>query len=325
MNAHSRPALAPGVYADIPDAMYHADDLGDRPSLSSTLARLILNRSPRHAWAAHPKLNPLHESKDSATFDIGRAIHRAILGRGGDYAAIPANLISDDGGVRSKAARDWVSEARAAGLTPLKADVVTQIEAIASVAKAKLAAMGIRLDPSRSEMSALAEIDGVLCRCRVDNAPLDPRLPLYDVKSCEDASPDAVIRSIAGYGYDSQAAFYLDTWFAATGDRRKMRFIFVEKAAPYEVSVVELYAKPGDEADWMDDAHGKAAEARRVWGECLTSGDWPGYPPHIAMVGAPGWYRQKWENYGIAPKPEKPSAEVLRAAHEMQAPERKAG
>jgi hypothetical protein len=51
---------------------YHRDP-APAPSLSSTLARVLLNQSPLHAWTASPRLNPMWEPKDSATFDIGRA------------------------------------------------------------------------------------------------------------------------------------------------------------------------------------------------------------------------------------------------------------
>jgi PDDEXK-like domain of unknown function (DUF3799) len=308
-----------GIHLGIPDAVYHADALSPAPSLSSTLARIILDRSPRHAWVAHPRLNQNYEPTESATFDVGRASHRAVLGQGGDYIAIPGELLSDDGGVRSKEAKAWVADARADGLTPLKPEVVGQIGAIAEATRSHLAACGIVLDPARSEVTALARLDGVWCRARVDNAPSDPRLALLDLKTTTDASPEAVIRSVASFGYDRQLAFYRDVWEAATGERRKVRLVMVEKEPPYACSVVELYDKANDEADWFTQATAANREAIRIWGECLTSGHWPGYPARVAVIGAPGWHLTKMGDR--AERAPKPSTETLARATAWQAPE----
>jgi len=298
---------------------YHAEQFSPIPLLSNTIGKILIGQSPLHAWTQHPKLNPQWEPTESATFDIGRAAHRAILGAGGEYVAYPSDMLAANGAISTKAAKEWAAEQREAGRTPLKADDVDLIGAIAASAARRLTAMGITLDPARSEMVALAEIDGVSCKAMIDNAPADPRLPLYDVKTCEDANPDAVIRAVCNYGYDFQAAWYLDTWRAATGETRRFRFVFVEKSPPHSASVIELHGAANDSADWMDDARGKTAEARRLWAECLSTGVWPDYPARVAIVGAPSWHRAKWENR--TPTPTASPATIASAAA-WQAPER---
>jgi hypothetical protein len=287
--------------------------------LSSTLARLILDRSPLHAWTAHPRLNPDWQPTERKVFDIGRAAHRAVLGRGGEYVAIPDELLASNGAISTKEAKAFIEGARAQGLTPLKAAEVDQIQTMAARVEARLQSMGIRFDAGRSELAALAQIDGVWCRAMIDQAPADPRLPLYDLKTCEDASPEAVTASVARYGYDVQAAHYLDVWKEATGETRRFRFVFVEKQPPHEVAVVELHNKPGDEADWFDHARAACADARRIWGECLQSGEWPGYPARVAVIGAPGWHTARMENRA-AIRPRAPDAATLNAAAAWQSP-----
>lgn len=310
--------LSPGVHRIEADA-YHRDPCAE-PSLSSTLARLILSRSPLHAWTASPRLNPAWEPIEKKTFDIGRAAHRAVLGAGGDYVAYPAEYLASNGAASTKEAKAWAEEQRAAGRTPLKADEVDQVGAMADAVQRQLAAMGIKLDPARSELSAIAEIDGIWCRAMIDNAPTDPRQPLYDIKSTTDASPEALAKTIATYGYDVQAAHYLAVWKAATGEDRKFRMIFVEKEAPFGVSVAELYRKPSHEADWFDHANALASEARRIWGECLTSGVWPCYPARPVVIGAPGWHLTKMEDRTDRVAINKPTAEALGRAQAWQAP-----
>ena len=314
--------LTPGIHQISADA-YHADNLAPEPSLSSTLARLLLNQSPLHAWTASPRLNPDWQPVEKKTFDIGRAAHRAVLGAGSDFCVIPEDILASNGAASTKEAKAFVEAARADGLTPLKHGEIDEIQAIASAVQRKLLLAKINIEPSRSEMAAIAQIDGIWCRAMIDNAPENSPY-LIDLKTTTDASPEACIRAVTNYSYDVQAAHYQAVWEAATGEKRRMLFVFVEKEPPYEVGFVQLYGKVGDEADWMDDANGKAAESRRVWSECLTSGYWPGYPAQIATVGAPGYYRAKWDNYNVAPQPiKKPMAETLRMATAMQAPERK--
>lgn len=306
-----------GLYPGLSDADYHGDTLTPVPSLSSTLARVIVNQSPLHAWTASPRLNPDHTPKNSDAFDIGRAFHTVLLGRGAGVHVIHA----DDW--RGKDARAERDAARAEGLTPLLAAQAEALDAMLSHATRRMREAGVIIDKARTEIAAFAEIESVWCRALVDFAPEDAAKPLYDIKTCEDASPEACARSVASYGYDTQARWYLDAWKAATGEDRRFRFVFVEKAPPHEVSVVELDADPDSEAGWMLNADSKCREARRIWRECLDANQWPGYPARVALLGAPGWYTQAWNNREIGQPviPQKPSAAAVKAAHAAQAPE----
>lgn len=304
----------PGVYPIAPE-VYHRDELTPEPSLSSTLARIVVNRSPLHAWTAHPRLNPHHEPTEKAAFDIGRVCHTLLLGKGAEIAPVEADNWT------TKAAREARDEARAEGMTPVLAAQLEAATAMAEIARERIIAFGGNFERHRNELAAFAQIDGVWCRAQMDHVPADPRGPIWDYKTCEDASPDACVRAVSSYGYDVQAAHYLAVWKVATGEDRGFRFVFQEKAAPHEVSVVELHAGD-DEADWMLDAQHKCAEARRIWGECLRSGNWPGYPPRIAVLGAPTWHRKKWEDRF---EQIKPSHQTLARAAAWQSPERMAG
>jgi hypothetical protein len=240
-----------------------------------------------------------------------------VLGAGGDYVAYPAEILASNGDASTKAAKAWAEEQRAAGRTPLKADEVDRIGDMAMLCHHQLVDYGITLDPSRSEIAAVAEIDGAWCRCMVDNAPADQRLPLYDFKTCEDASPDAVVRSIENYGYDVQAAHYLDVWKAATGEDRDFVFIFQEKTPPHAIAVVRLLNSAGHSGDWMEDAREKAHTARQTWAHCIANDHWPAYPAMILEIGARSFHRQKWQDT----RDRAASARAIAAAQKFQAPE----
>lgn len=287
MSAQEKTRLSPGVHFDVEDAVYHADPC-DRPSLSSTLARTLLDQSPLHAWYAHPRLNPDWEPTHKAHFDIGRAAHSAVLGKGGKYCAIPDQLLSADGGVRTKAAKEWVEEARENHFTPLKPPEYAQLDTMQTKVHDKLDQCRIWLDTDRSEVCAIAEIDDCLCRVLMDNAPEDPSLPIYDFKTTTDASVEKCIKAVVNYGYDTQAAHYTDVWHAVTGEKRNFRFIFQEKDAPFEVTIVEL-----DEAAMML-ARRKTKRAREIWRQCISTNHWPGYPTGIQKISTPSWAQEKW-------------------------------
>lgn len=310
---------------------YHADILRAEPTLSSTLARKLLGRSPLHAWTAHPRLNPAAEGEETDALRLGRAAHCAILGVGEPWAVCPPDLLAKNGSMSTAAAKAWKSEQEAAGMTVLSAAEEKAVLALVDpVHRAIRETRGVPdLRPDRAEMTALAEVDGVWCRAMLDFLPEDTTEPVVDLKTIDDASPENVIRAVERYSLDAQAAFYLDVLEAVEGARRPFLFVFVEKAPPHEVGIIRLFDARGREdeasieADWMLDARSKVAEARRIWGECLRADRWPGYPRAIQSVGQRPHYSRAWADREIGGpvfRDRKPSAAALRAAHDFQAP-----
>ncbi len=314
-------SLAPGVHADVDEAAYHSDLICERPGLSSGLGRLLLNRSPRHAWHASPRLNPDFTPVEKKVFDVGRAAHRCVLGKGGDYVAYPENLLAKNGAASTDAAREWAQEMRARGLTPLKAAEVDAVHDMAAEIMARLSFMDMAFPPARSELTAIAEIDGVMCRARIDHAAEDPRQPLWDLKTTIDASPEAVMRTVMSYGLDFQAAHYTETWKAATGEDRNFNFLFVEKEPPHEVCIVRL------DGDAMTMGRKRTARAREMWAHCLRSGNWPGYPAQIVQMPLPEWYQARWLEREITEAAVKVDTgrDILELAYRFQAPDHHEG
>jgi len=279
--AKAKPQPVTGVQR-LPSALYHSDPAPE-PSLSATLAKLMLRKSPRHAWFACRRLNPDWQPIEKKTFDIGRAAHRAVLGAGDDYVAIPFDLLASNGAASTKEAKAFIEATRAAGRVPLKDDEIANIEALRDVTGIRLAEHGVTLDPERSELTAIVQIDGLWCRAMYDNVPADPTLPIYDFKTCEDATPEACLRAVLNYGYDVQAEHYRAVWKAATGEDRDFVFIFQEKSEPYEVTLVRL------SGSFRHLAERRAAKARAMWAECLKTGNWPGYPVGMNEIDPPAW------------------------------------
>ncbi len=273
----------PGIY-DMPAAEYHADCCPE-PSLSSSLARVLLAQSPWHSWQASPRLNPGYVAEESERFDIGTAIHSLLLEGESDFVIIDA---ADWRKKDAQAARD---QARAEGRTPLLARQWADVQAMAETARRQFAAHEERPQPfanGKPEQTLIWREEDVWCRARLDWLADDYRT-IDDLKStAASANPDAWGRLLWSSGYDVQAAFYLRGLRALTGIDARFRFVPIEVDPPYALSVIGLAP------DALALAERKVARAIGLWRECLNANAWPGYPNRCCYVEAPPWIEAQW-------------------------------
>lgn len=126
----------PGVYANITEAEYN-DDPTEEVSLRSSIAWKLVERgsTPRHAWFACPRLNPNYKAEHRNTFDIGRACHAMLLGKGSDYAVIHHD------NYKTKAAQEMRAAAYQNGKIPLLQWEAAQVKAMAKAAREQLQAL----------------------------------------------------------------------------------------------------------------------------------------------------------------------------------------
>src|SRR6185503_15222345 len=97
---------------------YHNDPC-ETPSLSASIAKLLIDKSPMHAHAAHPRFGG-EKYESSAAQDAGTLIHRLLLGAGKDIETIDADDYRTNA---AKAARD---AAKAAGRIPVLTRVLEE-------------------------------------------------------------------------------------------------------------------------------------------------------------------------------------------------------
>lgn len=280
----------PGVY-DMPEADYHADPC-PHPSLSASIAKLLIDRSPRHAWHAHPRLNPNHQSEDSTTFDMGRLAHKLVLGAGGDIAVIEA----DDW--RTAAAKALRDAARAAGKTPVLAHQLERAQAMEKaifrqLAKHEEASLAFTNGTPEQTIIWREEIDGVevWCRARLDWKPDAPGNVFDDFKSTgvPASAGQWGQRTFWETGCDVQAAFYVRGIKAlGLAADPHFRFVVAENEEPFAVAVHTLapssLAMAGRKVDY----------AMRIWARSLKADWWPGYPPFTSYLDAPPWQERRW-------------------------------
>lgn len=272
-------AIAPGVHALRPDA-YHLDPC-PKPSLSASIAKLLIEASPRHAWHAHPRLNPGHEPEEATQFDIGSAAHTLLLR---DERAL--TVIAADS-YRTKEAKALRDAARLAGSIPILEKHYDDVRRMADAARTQLAAheASDAFTDGKPEQTLIHEDAGTWFRSMLDWLPAKGSI-FYDYKSTGgSASPELWRRSIFDRGYDVQAAFYRRMIRAVLGGVQEPRFRFViqETTPPYCLSVIALAP------DAVDLAERKVDEAIRIWRWCMERDSWPGYPAHVCYVDAPPW------------------------------------
>jgi exodeoxyribonuclease VIII len=122
-----------------------------------------------------------------------------------------------------------------------------------------------------------AFLGDTLVKCAIDGISDDGYI--YDLKTCEDASPHGFLQAVRKYRYNLQAYFYRHAVEAAYKCRvLGFRFIAVEKEPPYATAVYEL----GPEL--MTNAAFDFERAIKLYKDCTASGEWPGYQKEITTI-----------------------------------------
>ena len=258
--------MKPGIY-QITSEQYHGG-AGTNKSLLD-----LVRVSPAHARHAMTAAN---DNQPTAAQSLGSALHSLVL-EPDDFAARYVKAPKFDRRTKDGKAAAAAFEAEHAGKTPVDEETWAQLHAMRDAVLAHPAARALLTEapcsaevwemvkqarpeaetpsgaptaadgaPGVSELSVywIDASTGELCRCRPDYWRTDGIL--VDLKSTNDASPEAFASSIAGWRYHVQHAYYLDGCREAveTGHAPKgwktpqvFAFIAVEKSAPHHVGV----------------------------------------------------------------------------------------
>lgn len=273
--------MVPGIH-EIPSALYHADP-APQPSLSASVAKILIQQSPLHAWTAHPRLNPKHQSAESDAFDYGTAAHAMLL-EGEERGLVV--IEADDW--RKKDAREARDAARDAGKTPILHRQIVKVRQMVAAAREAIAASELAgiWERGKPEQTVIWQDGQTWCRSRIDWLA-DIAL---DYKSTESAEPEQFIRRFYSLGYDLQAAFYLRGLAAVGHEAASRPFVFLaqETEPPFACSLLTLAPQA------VEVAEAKVAYALETWARCMKTGCWPAYSSQIAYADAPAWQVSRW-------------------------------
>ncbi|MER5461616.1 PD-(D/E)XK nuclease-like domain-containing protein [Streptomyces sp. NPDC002668] len=268
------PVVVDGLSADD----YHAD----RNSVSSTgLRKLIAPGCP--AQFKYDRDNPQLPKRE---FDLGNAVHTAVLGEGHDIVIVD---FPDYKKLDARAERDAAYEAGKVPLLPKeKVQVDAMAEAIRQHADAgPLFAPGMGI-PERS-IYWTDPTTGIRCRVRPDWLIIRPDVTvIVDLKTTTDANPEACSKAIESHSYHQPGALYIDGVQAAglAPEGARFFFAFVSKKPPHLITVRELADQD------QDIGRARNEKALRRYADCVANDEWPdwtGPVPTIPQIGMPTW------------------------------------
>lgn len=130
---------------------------------------------------------------------------------------------------------------------------------------------------------------GEECKCRADVIVDLGGIPLVvDLKSTSNASTDAFIKDSSKYGYDFQAAMYLEGVKQSTGVEHGFVFIAIEKDPPFSINILQADTK------FVEHGYDTFRELLGIYHECKTTGNWFGYMgafDSVNVLSLPPWMK----------------------------------
>ena len=257
------------VNLDMPAEKYHAVD-----ALSKSMMSKIL-KSPAHYRAA------LEEHQEpTKSMQMGTAIHTAVL-EPQLYSQVVAVVPPDIDG-RTKEGKQW-KEAHKSRIHLTHAEDI-DVQGVANSVRRHpfwdIVRLGHKIEAS---VFAQDEETGIALKARPD-LWIESHT-LIDIKTTDDASPEAFLRTIASFGYHIQAAHYL----MMTGADNFI-FVAVERKAPYAIGIYKL------DDEWLQAGENLRCKAISTLHECRALDSWPAYPTAVQTLSCPKWVLNKSEN-----------------------------
>ena len=235
-----------------------------------------MRKSPLHYW------HLMHDTpkEDTAAMKFGRAVHAYLLTPDkfdDDY------VIAPDVDRRTKEGKAIWAELTESGKEIVSAADAETLEAMAEqMTENKIVRNVIWSRPAGTLYEVpLTWTDpetGVDCKGRIDAMTDDY---IFDYKTTTNAATDAFMREAIRYGYDLQAAMYMEA--ARANGYKPKGFIFIaqEKNAPYLINVLHAGDAFLDRGAWI------MRDLLRKYKECRDSDTWPGYGENELIL--PEW------------------------------------
>jgi hypothetical protein len=270
----------PGIYVGLPIERYHAGDLCDGPSISSSGLRSIWGKDtcPAYYWNESPYNPDREEVPTSEAFIMGRAVHHLFMGEYGDYKNLfvvrPDKVDGKPWQGNRTECRAWTEEQAKAGRAVLKGEQIEQIKGMA-LALGNDPAVRQGVLNGRIERSYIwkDKETGVWVKWRPDTTP-NESLDFNDLKTTESVLDGKVEKSLADFQYHRQGA--LGRWACREllgAQMATFSLLFVEKKKPHCIRFMSVKDIALDKGE-LENRH-----ALRLFWKCLKTKTWPG-PRH---------------------------------------------
>lgn len=280
----------PGMYARVSMPAYHAADICDGPSISSSGLRKIIKTSEKHFWATSP-LNPQRQEEDDDKkrhFVLGRAVHHLVLGEpffSKLFIEQPAEYEGRDAKSKktvwkkwnngAEKCQEWNAIQRKHGKTWLTPDEINRVRGMMlALGREPLIHQGILNGAIERSLFWKDKETGIWIKVRPDTIPFDSDDSI-DVKITRSTDwldcQNAIGIGRSGYGYIQQGALIAEGWRKVFGrELNSFTLVFIEHEYPHDIRVMGL------EKEDLDRGHDLNRLAlSRLW-RSLKNQEWPG-------------------------------------------------
>lgn len=292
----------PGIYLDMPTTAYF-DDPCPEPSLTQSIAKVMIEYSPAHARLEHPRLvaatgfnglvAAIQEDDAGEKYDadkaIGSAAHAILTGRGRDLA------VGDFDAWRGNEPKEFKAAALKAGKIIVLRKHFERAHEMVQLAREQLHGT------DHEAAFAPGEGDGeiviawreseIWLRSMIDWR-MRQRPRCYDYKTTGLCCAPHVVEDRPGeLGWDVQGAMHergLDALDPANVGHREFFFVNQENWPPFALTVVRL-----SEAD-LTLGRKKLGVGIDMWRTCMATGSWPGYARSTVLSHPRGWTESQW-------------------------------
>jgi len=254
------------------------------PRLSPTIAKIMVERSPLHAWQAHSMFGGGNGKESTDAQNVGKILEALVFGQPVDGPDSEFVILPFDN-YKKKEAQEARDEALIRNKTPILGREFEVHIAAGVIIKNRLSDQGVVFEGGEYQklVEWTCKLTGANCKGYLDYFHGGI---IWDLKCVSDASPRKVQRSFVDYGWDIQRAAYVDgieTTIPALAGRCRMIYAFAETDPPHTVHLYEPDAMMRELGD------NKWYRAKQQWIECLETGHWPGYFKGVGQITPTPW------------------------------------
>lgn len=280
--------MKPGIYP-MKDEQYFAHTAVSNSDLKEVA------RSPAHykAYKATPR-------QETAAMREGSAIHCAVLEPDEflrRYAVLPDNSPARPTDAMLKAKKPspssvermefWMRwEAENAGKISLSCTEAAEYMELGTAVR-NHPELSVFFEKGFAERAVFGTdpVTGTLCKCKPDYLTTVRNYSVtIELKTTEDARPEAFQRTAFKFGYYQGAAWYSDVQgWSGTGAPDLYLFVVVERKAPYGIKVYELTPEA------LEFGQRRYRAALDLYAYCLEMDEWPVYDTKIEPLSLPNW------------------------------------
>ena len=263
-----------GIFFDVPMAEYRREEGVNVSALKS------MGTSPAH-YLAKVQAPPDDPTPAQIT---GTICHSAVLEN--DFTGFVVKPSDYDG--RTKEGKVWLANQTK---LPIDRETASNIAGMVASVRRHPMAGKILYGDGKNEVCCwkVHAATGILLKGRADRVATDSqnKTVVIDLKTTGegDGKKENFSREISKWGYDIQAAFYMDLF-----DASYFCFVCVEKVAPFAVSCYSL--SPASIAVGRRKYESYLAEINK----CVAANSWPAYGDDLDTIDLPDYVMRKENN-----------------------------